>query len=160
MSRCLDWVAMVVVAPAIGSAGAGRLDAADAIPPHRAAGQPVQTVKIRIVAEGAVLTATLDDHPTARALLALLPLQLTLEDYAATEKISDLPKRLPTEGSPPGTEPAAGDLAYYAPWGNLAVFHRPFRYSPGLVRLGRIDGDIGVLRRRGALRVRIERVED
>lgn len=40
---------------------------------------------------------------------------------------------------PPGTTPAAGDISYYAPWGNLALFNRDFSYSPGLVRLGRLD---------------------
>lgn len=33
----------------------------------------------------------------------------------------------------------AGDVAYYAPWGNLALFHKGFRHSAGLVRLGRIS---------------------
>ncbi len=34
---------------------------------------------------------------------------------------------------------AVGDLAYYAPWGNIAIFYRPYRFfSRGLVRLGRL----------------------
>jgi hypothetical protein len=37
---------------------------------------------------------------TSRDFAALLPLTLTLKDYAATEKISDLPKRLSTDGAP------------------------------------------------------------
>ena len=106
-----------------------------------------------------MLTATLDDTPTARDFAALLPLRLTLEDYAATEKISDLPRRLSIAEAPVGTTPSAGDIAYYAPWGNLALFHRPFRYSEGLVRLGRIDTGVEVLRPPGPLAVTIERVE-
>jgi hypothetical protein len=90
----------------------------------------------------------------------LLPLQLTLEDHAATEKISDLPRRLSIAGAPAGTTPSAGDIAYYSPWGNLALFHRPFRYSEGLVTLGRIDTGVEALRRPGRLTVTIERVED
>lgn len=116
-------------------------------------------VKIRIVAEGAVLTATLDDNPTARDFATLLPLQITLEDYAGTEKIGYPPRRLSTAEAPAGTTPSAGDVAYYSPWGNLALFHKPFRYSEGLVRLGTLDGDPGALRRPGKLAVRIERVE-
>jgi hypothetical protein len=38
-----------------------------------------------------------------------------------------------------------GDITYYAPWGNLAIFYRDFGYSPGLVRLGRIDSGIETL---------------
>ena len=112
------------------------------------------------MAEGAVLAATLDDNPTASDFAALLPLQLTLEDHAATEKISDLPRRLSIAGAPAGSTPSAGDIAYYAPWGNLALFHRPFRYSEGLVTLGRIDAGVDVLRRPGRLTVKIERVEE
>jgi len=51
-------------------------------------------MKIRIKFEDKVLRATLIDSKTARDFVSQLPLTLTLEDYAATEKISDLPKRL------------------------------------------------------------------
>jgi hypothetical protein len=40
---------------------------------------------------------------------------------------------------PSGTTAAAGDIAYYAPWGNLALFYRDFTFSEGLVRLGRLE---------------------
>lgn len=85
------------------------------------------------------LTVLLDDHATARDFASLLPLRLTLEDYAATEKIASLPRALSLEGAPAGYTPVAGDAAYYAPWGNLALFHKGFRHSAGLVRLGRIS---------------------
>lgn len=86
-----------------------------------------------------VLTATLADNPTARDFAALLPLTLTLRDYAGTEKISDLPRKLATTDALTGYQPAAGDLTYYAPWGNLALFYQDFSYSNGLILLGRLD---------------------
>lgn len=49
---------------------------------------------IRIRTGERVLTATLYDNPAAQELLTLLPLTLTLQDYAGTEKVSDLPRRL------------------------------------------------------------------
>jgi hypothetical protein len=58
-----------------------------------------------------------------------------LEDYSKTEKISDLPKKLTREGASAGAEPSVGDIAYYAPWGNLALFYKNFRYSDGLILL-------------------------
>ncbi len=116
-------------------------------------------MKIRLDIEGTALTATLADNETARDFASLLPLALTLEDYAATEKISDLPRRLSTEGAPPGSDPDVGDIAYYAPWGNLAVFYRDFGYSTGLVKLGRLDSGVEALQRPGSLRVTVERVE-
>ena len=47
--------------------------------------------------------------------------------------------------NPQARGPVAGDLAYYASWGNFALFYRNFLYSPGLVRLGRVEGDAGGL---------------
>lgn len=99
-------------------------------------------MKIRLVTESAVLTATLDDNAATRDFVSLLPLSLTLKDYAGTEKVSDLPKRLSTQGAPAGVDPDVGDLAYYAPWGNLAIFYRDFGYSRGLVRLGRLESGV------------------
>jgi hypothetical protein len=115
-------------------------------------------VKIRLTVEGATLTATLDDTDVARDFAALLPLTLTLEDYASTEKVSDLPRKLSTTGAPAGTAAVAGDITYYAPWGNLALFYRDFGYSSGLVTLGRIDAGADVLRRPGPLTAKIERI--
>ncbi len=115
-----------------------------------------RTMKIRLEVDGTTLTATLVDSVTSRDFVSLLPLTLTLTDYAATEKISDLPRKLSTEGAPPGTDPSVGDITYYAPWGNLALFYRDFGYSNGLIKLGAIDSGIETLRRPGPLKVRIE----
>jgi hypothetical protein len=99
-------------------------------------------VRIQVTVGDQVLHATLVDSPASRAFAALLPLTVTLRDHAGTEKVSDLPARLPIAGSPPGAAAQAGDLAYYAPWGNLACFYRPFGYSPGLVTLGRLESGV------------------
>ncbi|RAK70416.1 cyclophilin-like fold protein [Hymenobacter edaphi] len=112
--------------------------------------------KLRISVGAQVLTATLYDNAAARDFAALLPLTLTLQDYAGTEKISDLPARLSTQGAPAGHTPAAGELAYYAPWGNLALFYRDFRYSAGLVVLGKLEGDVEAFRAAGPVTVKLE----
>ena len=117
-------------------------------------------MNIRIDIEGTALTATLDDNQTARDFASLLPLALTLTDYAATEKVSDLPRRLSTDGAPPGSGASAGDITFYAPWGNLAVFYRSFAYSSGLIRLGRITSGVEILRRPGTLHAVIELVKE
>ena len=117
------------------------------------------TMKIRMNVEGTPLTATLHDTEAARDFASLLPLSLTLADYASTEKISDLPRKLATEGAPPGTAASAGDISYYAPWGNLALFYRSSGYATGLVKLGAIDGGAEALRRAGPLSVKIELAE-
>jgi hypothetical protein len=99
-------------------------------------------MKIRIEIESTFVTATLHDTEAARDFASLLPLTMTLEDYNSTEKIAYLPRKLTTTGAPAGSDPDIGDITYYAPWGNLAIFYRPFGYSNGLVVLGRLDDGI------------------
>ncbi len=88
---------------------------------------------VRLVIDGTELHGSLDDTAAGRDFASLLPLTLTISDFHATEKISDLPRKLNIKGAPAGSEPAAGDITYYAPWGNLALFYRDFAYSDGLV---------------------------
>lgn len=115
--------------------------------------------RIHVIVGHETLNATLDDTPAARAFAALLPLELTLSDYHATEKIADLPRKLDTAGAPASYTPKAGDITYYAPWGNLAIFYKSFRNSAGLVRLGAFDGPIDALLKNGPVPVRIEAAE-
>jgi hypothetical protein len=96
-------------------------------------------VQIGLLIDGETITATLADNPSARAFADLLPLSLSVRDFHGTEKVADLPAELSTDQAPGGITPTAGDIAYYAPWGNLAVFYEDFAYSPGLVLLGRLD---------------------
>lgn len=122
------------------------------------AGIERMTIRLRIVGERPI-EAMLLDVPAARDLAALLPLTLTLTDYAATETISELPRKLTAAGAPDGFEPKAGDIAFYAPWGNLAIFHKGFHHSPGLVRLGTITTGIERFAVPGPMRVTIERAD-
>jgi hypothetical protein len=121
-------------------------------------GQEASTMKIRLTFDGKAVEATLLDNATARDLLSLLPMTLTLEDYASTEKIGYPPRKLSTAGAPAGVDPSVGDIAYYAPWGNLAIFYQDFGYSRGLIGLGSIDSGIEALNVPGSLKVTIERV--
>jgi hypothetical protein len=126
--------------------------------PPAASGQEASTMKIRLTFDGQALEATLLDNATARDLLSLLPMTLTLQDCASTEKIGYPPRKLSTAGAPAGVDPSVGDIAYYAPWGNLAIFYKDFGYSRGLIGLGRIDSGIEALNVSGSLTVTIERV--
>jgi hypothetical protein len=104
--------------------------------------------------------ATLADNPTTRDFVSLLPMSVELKDHAQTEKVSDLPRKLSTADAPAGSDPEVGDIAYYAPWGNLALFHKDFSYSKGLIKLGRIDSGVETLRRPGPVAARIELVSE
>jgi hypothetical protein len=113
-------------------------------------------VKIRLTINGQRRDGTLANTPAAQDFYARLPLRLTLDDYARTEKIAYLAEPLSGEGAPAGFAPRAGDIAYYAPWGNLAIFYRNFGYSTGLVQLARLEGDTGILAAPGPLEILIE----
>ena len=115
-------------------------------------------VKIRIEMNGNEITATLTDNATSRDFVSLLPLKLKLEDYGETEKIGYLPRKLSTEGAPPGSDPSVGDVSYYAPWGNLAIFRKDFRYSTGLINLGKTDSGLESLNAPGSAEVTIDLV--
>jgi hypothetical protein len=128
--------------------------AASETPPKKAS-----TMKIRIKLDNKTLTATLADNTTSRDFVSLLPLTLMLKDYASTEKISYLPRKLSTKGAPPGCDPDVGDITYYAPWGNLAIFYRDFGYSDGLIKFGKLDGNAGALNTPGELKATIELIE-
>jgi hypothetical protein len=120
-------------------------------------GEEASTMRVRLTFDGKAVEATLLDNATARDLLSLLPMTLTLEDYNSTEKIGYPPRKLSTAGAPTGVDPSVGDIAYYAPWGNLAIFYKDFGYSKGLIGLGRIDSGIEALSVPGSLNVTIER---
>jgi len=144
------------------SGASGFTDTGNSIPADEKVAQVTDAktkTKIRMTINGKVATATLDDTAAARDFASLLPLTLTLTDYASTEKVSDLPRRLSQEGAPTGYDPSPGDITYYAPWGNLAIFYRDFSYSRGLIRLGAIDSGAEALDQSGSLETTIEIID-
>lgn len=104
-----------------------------------------KNAKIKMTIDGKEIIATMYDNPTSRDFLTQLPLSLTFEDYNGIEKISYLPHDLTTEDSPEGFDPSIGDVALYAPWGNLSIFYQDFSYSRGLISLGHIDSGLEAL---------------
>ncbi|MEU6379453.1 cyclophilin-like fold protein [Streptomyces sp. NPDC046909] len=99
------------------------------------------SMNIRLTIDGHQIDATLNASAAARDFAALLPLTLNLSDFHQTERIADLPRRLSTSGAPDAAEARPGDLAYYAPWGNLALFYRGSGSSDkGLIILGHLNG--------------------
>jgi hypothetical protein len=116
---------------------------------------------MRITFGDTELTARLDDNATARDLAAQLPLTLTFRDHNNVEKTAPLPRELSLDGAPEGHDPAAADIGYWAPDGDLVFYYdsdAPF--FNGIVRTGEFDGDIGALeRQREDFSVTIERAE-
>jgi hypothetical protein len=76
----------------------------------------------------------------------MLPLTLTLEEFAGREKIGYLPRKLRHQGSP-GSDPKHGDLIYFIPWGNLGFYYNAERigYSDDTIHLGTYDASLDQL---------------
>ncbi|MFF8597182.1 cyclophilin-like fold protein [Streptomyces sp. NPDC015220] len=66
------------------------------------------------------------------------------------------PRKLDTTDAPPASKPKAGDLAYYAPWGDLAFLHRDGDHSPSPVIFGPFTDPGDIDRLAGAESIRVE----
>lgn len=120
-----------------------------------------QTTKIKLTFEGNEIYALINNSKAGDDFLSLLPLSVKAEDFNSTEKIFYLSKKLNIENEPDGINPKAGDITYYAPWGNIAIFYKNFRYSNNLIYLGKFENtsDIEKLSNiKGNFDIRIERV--
>ena len=119
----------------------------------------MENARIKLTVDGNDIFVNLDDNQASREFLGMLPLNLTFEDFNSTEKIATLPNELSTEGLPSGYTPEVGDFSYYAPWGNISIFYKDFRYSNSLYKLGTIESGTEILgNMSGDFEVTIERV--
>jgi hypothetical protein len=94
--------------------------------------------RIRILFDNEAVVVVLFNNSVSRDFASLLPMTTTFEDYDRSEKITYLPRKLATQGGITGGS-VQGDFAYYAPWGNLAVFYKGFGNDSNLHLLGRIE---------------------
>jgi hypothetical protein len=120
----------------------------------RASQEPTD-MRVSLTLNGMTVTATLYDNPSARDFYSMLPLDLTIKDFSTNEKIVYLPRKLTEERRGPFGNEQPGDLCYYIPWGNLALYYGNYTYGSSLIRLGRFDSFEPMLMR-GEFPVRIE----
>jgi hypothetical protein len=148
-----------------GSGQAADTPEASAPPPARSPASDDETASasdgtpIRITFGDTELTARLDETPTARDFAAQLPLTLTFRDHNNVEKTALLPRDLSLEGAPEGHDPAAGDIGYWAPDGDLVFYYdSDAAFFNGIVRIGKFDGEMDAIERQSEdLSVTIER---
>ncbi|MND46120.1 hypothetical protein D3C80_369910 [compost metagenome] len=122
---------------------------------HAQSNKMGRAMKFKMTFSDHQMAATLDESPASRELFGLLPLDLKIEDYSTNEKIAYLPRKLTKYQDVPFGDGRPGDIAYYAPWGNLVFYHADYRYSRGLIRLGRFDLGFETLLTRGEFPLRI-----
>lgn len=115
-------------------------------------------MNIKMTIAGQIIKATTEDSHSARDFCHAPPdavprgLRRHREDCLSAPQIDHT-------GRPKGIDPNVGDLTYYAPWGNLAIFYRDFGYSTGLIKLGRIESGLSHLTITSAASITIEAIE-
>jgi hypothetical protein len=98
-------------------------------------------MKIQIAIGDQRFQATIFDSAAGRDLIAQLPLMITMVDHGSVEKTGPLPSPLSLAGQPDGADPEVGDVGYYAPGNDLVFYYGDQSYYPGIVIIGRLDGD-------------------
>ena len=116
-------------------------------------------MRIKLIFGDQELIVNMYDNPTSREFLDQLPLTITFNDFANSEKISVLNKKLTTKNAPIGCDPSMGDFAYFSPWGNIALFYGDHDFSNGLIKLGKFESGVEKLKNiNGDFEVTIEKL--
>jgi hypothetical protein len=147
-SRTAVWVALCS-ALVLTTAGRGCSDRsgdtggepATAVPSRTAAEPRGDQMRIQIAIDDQSFTATIFDSAAGRDLIAQLPLTVDMIDHGRVEKTGPLPSPLSLDGQPDGADPEVGDVGYYAPGNDLVLYYGDQSYYPGIVIIGRLDGD-------------------
>lgn len=115
-------------------------------------------MRLRITIGDERFTATMKDSAAADDLLDQLPITIDMTDHGGVEKTGPLPLPLSLDGQPEGVDPDVGDLGYYAPGNDLVLYYGDQSYFPGIVVLGRLDGDAAtrIARMDGAVTATVE----
>lgn len=102
---------------------------------------PLMNIRIDIDGSNQPVFVTLESTTATQDFMKQLPLSLKLTDYASSEKIATLPQKLSIQGRTDGHEGRSGDITYYVPWGNLAIFYKDsdVGYAKDLIFLGKIE---------------------
>ena len=169
MKKLLDLASTLVISVALASYGNNNSSAADrdhntSNPLNQAPEQPkedrISDTRIKLTFNDKEVLIRMYDNSASMAFLAQLPLKVTFEDYIGKEKISILQKRLSADDGQAGDPSKKGDFAYYALWGNIAIFYKGFEDATNdLIMLGQIEsGKENVENIHGDFTVTIEKV--
>jgi quercetin dioxygenase-like cupin family protein len=120
-----------------------------------AATKEADSMKILLRVEDKILSATLIDSKTTRDFVSLLPVTLMMNDLFRREKFAHLPRAISEEGKWTHTY-EIGDVAYWSPRPDVAIFYRHDGQeipAPGIIVIGRIDSGVETLNVAGSVKV-------
>lgn len=119
---------------------------------HACAGE-----RVRILSPWGTVNAVLADNPSAHALLRRLPIELPMRDHLRQEKTGKLSSPLPEHTRT--VQFINGDLGLWGQSDFVIYYANGTVPSPGIILLGRIEGEAQLFNRPGTTTVRIERAE-
>ena len=113
--------------------------------------------RINISSDWGTVTAALANNDASRALLEMLPLTINMNDHLRQEKTGELPSSLPSATR--GVDFQAGTLGLWSS-DHFVIYYREGRVpQPGIITLGKVEGDVSIFDRSGEVTVGIERVK-
>ena len=115
-------------------------------------------MKLNLNIGGKTVAATLADNATARDFVSVLPLSVSMNDLFGREKYGDLPRAL-SEGGPRKSRYEVGDIAYWSPDHQFAIYYHQDGESipsPGIIPIATIDSGVEAFNVSGSVKVRIE----
>jgi quercetin dioxygenase-like cupin family protein len=119
------------------------------------------SMKIGITVQGKAIEATLIDSETTRDFVSLLPLTLSMGDLFKREKFAHLPRPI-SEGGTRRKTYEVGDLVYWSPGPDLAIFYRHDGQSipdPGIIVIGKIHSGAEALNVPNSVKARVELIK-
>lgn len=112
--------------------------------------------RIRITSPAGSVIAELNATPAAQALLAMLPLDLPMQDHLRQEKTGTLPRSLPASAHQ--RDFSAGTLGLWDLEDFVIYYSEGQVPRPGIVVLGQVLDDVSIFDTADPLTVRIEAV--
>ena len=120
-------------------------------------GAAMSRERVEISSDWGSVTAEIADNAAGAALLGMLPLTIKMSDHLRQEKTGNLPSALP-QGERE-QDFSAGTLGL---WGSsdFVIYYRQGRVpQPGIVVLGRVDGDVSIFDRPGDVTIEVTRLD-
>lgn len=119
----------------------------------------IKLTKIKMSFDKKEIIIRIFENESSKDFLSKLPMTLVFEDFAKTEKIAYLNKKLIIDKVSSSKE--TSDFCYYAPWENLAVFYKGYGTDDGLVKLGIIEsGKDKLTQIKDGTKIKLEVLED
>ena len=127
-------LAMVLNNAAFGT-GSGTTGGTSSEPKAETSLKQADAMKIKLRIKDKVLIATLTNSKTTQDFVSLLPLTLTMDDLFGREKFGHLPRAI-SDGGERTHNYEIGELAYWSPGPDVAIFYRHDGQSipdPGII---------------------------